>query len=31
MSFGFTRESSSPDAEADLLVILDGQALLCEV
>ena len=29
--FGFTRESSSPDAEADLLVILDGQAMLCEV
>jgi hypothetical protein len=31
MWFGFTRESSSPDAEADLLVIRDGQAMLCEV
>src|SRR5579864_208941 len=29
--FGFTRESRSPDAEADLLVILDGQAMLCEI
>jgi hypothetical protein len=29
--FGFTRESVSPDAEADLLVILDGRAMLCEV
>src|ERR1700730_2483123 len=28
---GFTGESVSPDAEADLLVILDGQAMLCEV
>jgi hypothetical protein len=31
MCFGFTRESASPDAEADLLIILDGQAMLCEV
>jgi hypothetical protein len=31
MWFGFTGESVSPDAEADLLVILDGQAMLCEV
>jgi len=31
MWFGFTPESDSPDAEADLLVILDGQATLCEV
>ena len=31
MWFGFTRESASPDAEADLLVILDGRAMLCEV
>jgi hypothetical protein len=31
MWFGFTDESASPDAEADLLVILDGQAMLCEV
>jgi hypothetical protein len=31
MWFGFTRGSSSPDAEADLLVVLDGQAMLCEV
>jgi hypothetical protein len=29
--FGFTRESNDPDAEADLLVILDGRAILCEV
>jgi hypothetical protein len=29
--FGFTNQSSSPDAEADLLVILDGRALLCAV
>jgi hypothetical protein len=28
--FGFTHESA-PDAEADLLVLLDGQAFLCEV
>src|SRR5439155_23538499 len=31
MWFGFTRESASPNAEADLLVILDGRAMLCEV
>lgn len=31
MWFGFTREAASPDAEADLLVILDGRAMLCEV
>jgi hypothetical protein len=31
MCFGFTPESSLPDAEADLLVILDGQAMFCEV
>ena len=29
--FGFTHESAKPDAEADLLAILDGQAVLCEV
>ena len=29
--FGFTPQSKSPDAEADLLVLLDGQAVLCEV
>ena len=29
--FGFTGESTSPDAEADLLVILDGRAVVCEV
>jgi hypothetical protein len=29
--FGFTHESDSSDAEADLLVLLDGQAMLCEV
>jgi len=29
--FGFTTESTYSDAEADLLVILDGQAILCEV
>lgn len=28
--FGFTLETA-PDAEADLLVLLDGQAFLCEV
>ena len=34
MRFGFTRESASADAEADLadlLIILDGKAMLCEV
>ena len=31
MWFDFTRESDSPDAEADLLAISDGQAMLCEV
>ena len=29
--FGFTHEFVAPDAEADLLVLLDGQAMLCEV
>ncbi len=29
--FGFTRESIDADAEADLLVLLDGRAMLCEV
>ncbi|GMR00155.1 MAG: hypothetical protein BMS9Abin18_0988 [Zetaproteobacteria bacterium] len=29
--FGFNRESDKPDAEADLLVLLDGRAMLCEV
>lgn len=29
--FGFNRESEKRDAEADLLVLLDGQAMLCEV
>jgi hypothetical protein len=29
--FGFASESTKPDAEADLLVVLDGQAMLCEV
>jgi hypothetical protein len=29
--FGFTHESVSADAEADLLVILDGRAILCDV
>lgn len=29
--FGFGHDSSCPDAEADLLVILDGEAMLCEV
>ena len=29
--FGFTESSETPDAEADLLVLLDGQAILCEV
>jgi hypothetical protein len=28
--FGFSPEAESPDAEADLLVILDGRAMLCE-
>jgi hypothetical protein len=31
MWLGFKRESDSSDAEADLLAILDGQAMLCEV
>ncbi|MFZ5792015.1 MAG: hypothetical protein ACOY3L_15085 [Pseudomonadota bacterium] len=31
MWFGFTRGSASPDAEADLFALLDGQAMLCEV
>ena len=29
--FGITNESVDPYAEADLLVILDGKAMLCEV
>jgi hypothetical protein len=29
--FGYDQESTAPDAEADLLVILDGKAMLCEV
>lgn len=29
--FGYASESEKKDAEADLLVILDGQAILCEV
>lgn len=29
--FGLTPDSAFPDAEADLLVVLDGQAILCEV
>jgi hypothetical protein len=29
--FGFTHESEGPDGEADLLVVVDGQAMLCEV
>ena len=29
--FGFTHESDSPDAEADLLAISDGESILCEV
>src|ERR1700730_1717542 len=28
---GFTNGSADPDAEADLLLILDGKAVLCEV
>ena len=31
MWLGFSDGSSEPDAEADLLVVLDGQAILCEV
>ncbi|MBT5881454.1 MAG: hypothetical protein HOH46_20560, partial [Rhodospirillaceae bacterium] len=31
MCFGFANDSVSPDAEADLLAIIDGQAMLCEV
>jgi hypothetical protein len=30
-SFGFTPESEAADAEADLLVLRDGQGTLCEV
>lgn len=29
--FGFTDDAENPDAEADLMVLVDGQALLCEV
>ena len=29
--FGFAHESLKPDAEADLLVVLDGREMLCEV
>jgi hypothetical protein len=29
--FGFSPESESPSAEADLLILLDGKAVLCEV
>ena len=29
--FGFTRDETDPDAEADLLIFLDGKALFCEV
>ena len=29
--FGFTDNSSDPDTEADLLLILDGKTVLCEV
>jgi len=29
--FGFTEEATRPDAEADLLVLLDGKAVLCEI
>ena len=31
MWFGFTHESDSPDKEADLLAVSDGEAILCEV
>ncbi len=30
-AFGFTDEAESADAEADLMVLLDGRAYLCEV
>jgi hypothetical protein len=29
--FGYSDESADPDAEADLLLLLDGEAVLCEV
>ena len=29
--FGFTNQAKKPDAEADLMVLLDGKAVLCEV
>jgi hypothetical protein len=29
--FGFSREAESPDAEADLIVLVDGEVVLCEV
>jgi hypothetical protein len=29
--FGFARYSENPDAESDLLLLIDGQAVLCEV
>jgi hypothetical protein len=31
MCFGLTHESMTSDAEADLLILSDGQAMLCEV
>jgi len=30
-SFGFDRESDETDAEADLLILLDGRSMICEV
>jgi hypothetical protein len=30
-SLGFSQESASPDAEADLLLVVDGKAVFCEV
>lgn len=31
MWFGFAHETEKPSAEADLLILLDGRAILCEV
>lgn len=29
--FGYTREYENPDAEADLLAVVDGESVLCEI
>lgn len=29
--FGYTKDNTNPDAEADLLAVLDGKTILCEI